>query len=151
MRTVTTLTPAGREGAAAQETATLAYDDRHRRRLKLVSDQGAPFLLNFDKPVILKAGDILSCDDGSLIRVEAAPESLIEVTAKTADELIRLAWHLGNRHLPTELRPGALRIRRDHVIEDMLLKLGANITALSAPFNPEGGAYGHGAVEGHTH
>lgn len=143
----------GREytGPDIAETVTLAYDDRHRRRLKLETDSGTPFLLDFEKPVILATGDILQCDDGLLIRVEAAPETLVEIRAPKGDDLIRLAWHLGNRHLPTELLPGALRIRRDHVIEDMLLRLGADIKPVTAPFNPEGGAYGHGAVEGHTH
>ena len=81
----------------------------------------------------------------------AAAEPLAEVTCDDIDHLVRVAWHLGNRHLPTELLGTCLRIRRDHVIEDMLVKLGAHVTHVSAPFNPEGGAYGHGRTHGHDH
>ena len=75
----------------------------------------------------------------------------MEIEADGLDALIRIAWHLGNRHLPTQLVPGALRIRRDHVIEDMVTRLGGRMSVLSAPFDPEGGAYGHGTVRGHDH
>ena len=82
----------------------------------------------------------------------AAPEPLIEVRGKAPADLIRLAWHIGNRHLPAQVTPKALRIRRDHVIEDMLRGLNATLVAIEAPFDPEGGAYAtapHGEVASH--
>ena len=89
--------------------------------------------------------------DGRIVAILAAAEELVEIEADGLDALIRIAWHLGNRHLPTQLVPGALRIRRDHVIADMLVKLGAEVAEIMAPFNPEGGAYGHGRTHGHDH
>ncbi|MEQ8806030.1 MAG: urease accessory protein UreE, partial [Rhodospirillales bacterium] len=99
----------------------------------------------------LADGDGLVLDDGRLVAVTAAAEPLAEVTCDDTGHLVRVAWHLGNRHLPTELLGDRLRIRRDHVIEDMLVKLGAAVSHVSAPFNPEGGAYGHGRTHGHDH
>jgi urease accessory protein len=84
--------------------------------------------------------------------VRAAPERLVEIAAADADALARIAWHLGNRHLPTELRPGALRIRPDHVIEAMVRGLGGTVRDIEAPFQPEGGAYAsHSHGHGHEH
>nr|WP_280633833.1 hypothetical protein [Stappia taiwanensis] len=74
---------------------------------------------------------------------------MVEIEAAGADALVRIAWHLGNRHLPVQLLPGALRIRRDHVIEDMVARLGGRMTTLAAPFDPEHGAYGEAGVHGH--
>jgi urease accessory protein len=99
----------------------------------------------------LEGGDGLVLEDGRLVRVEAAKELLLEVTCADSDHLLRIAWHLGNRHLPTELLGNRLRIRQDHVIEDMLKKLNARVQKLEAPFNPEGGAYGHGRTHSHEH
>ena len=131
-------------------TVTLTYDDRHRRRLRLVTDDGRRFLLDLPEARVLRDGDLLALDDGTLVQVRAAPESVLDVSAPDPLALTRIAWHLGNRHTPTQILPGALRIRADHVLEHLLTDhLGAAVTAGTAPFDPEGGAYGHG--HGHEH
>ena len=93
-------------------------------------------------------GDGLQLEDGRLLRVQAAVELVVEVRHKDPNQLARLAWHLGNRHVPTELRSKVLRIRPDHVIEEMLYRLGADLVNVSAAFQPEGGAY---AADDHYH
>jgi urease accessory protein len=139
-----------REHAAG--SVTLAYDDHHRRRVRLTTDQGEAFLLDLPRPVVLDEGDGLWLDDGRWIAVHAAPEALIEVTAPDAGLLVRLAWHLGNRHLPARIETERILIRRDHVIADMLAQLGATIRLIEAPFTPERGAYDGGASHGdHGH
>jgi urease accessory protein len=130
----------------ARGTVTLAFDDRHRRRLRLTSDAGEAFLLDLSRARVLEEGDGLALSDGTWLAVRAAPEALLEITAPEPSLLLRLAWHLGNRHLPTDIRNDALRIRPDHVIEDMLRGFGAALRKIEAPFQPEGGAYG-----GHNH
>ena len=98
----------------------------------------------------LEDGDALVLEDGGLVAVEAAAEPLVEVTAPPA-ALARLAWHIGNRHTPAEIGGGRILVQRDHVIEDMLARLGARPAQVMAPFRPEGGAYGHGRTHGHHH
>lgn len=135
----------------ARGTVTLAYDERHRRRLRLVTDAGEPFLLDLPRADVLEEGDGLALSDGSWLRVKAAPEALIEVTAASPGLLLRLAWHLGNRHLPAQIEPQRILIRDDHVIAAMLEGLGAALRRVEAPFSPERGAY-HGEREhGHDH
>jgi urease accessory protein len=126
------------------DTVTLAYDDRHRRRLRLTTDAGQPFLLDLAEAQVLRDGHILALDDGRLVQVRAAPEAVLDIQAPDALALARITWHLGNRHTPTQILPGALRIRADHVLEHLLTDhLGAAVTHATAPFDPEGGAYGH--------
>jgi urease accessory protein len=125
---------------------TLDFDARHRRRLRLTADEGEHVLLDLPKAVAMADGDGLQLEDGRWLRVQAAAEDVIEIWHKDSHELVRLAWHLGNRHLPTEIRKDVLRIRPDHVIEHMLLGLGAHLRRVQAAFQPEGGAYG-----GHDH
>src|SRR5215813_9311159 len=142
--------PAGhwpKEKAAG--TLTLDFDARHRRRVRLTTDQGEDVLLDLAQAVAMADGDGLQLDDGRLLKVRAAAEVVVEVRHEDPSQLARLAWHLGNRHLPTEIRGHVLRIRPDHVIEDMLHRLGANLTRVEASFQPEGGAYGGG--DGHDH
>ncbi len=134
----------------ARGTVTLGYDDRHRRRLQLLSDAGEPFLLDLPRAFVLREGDGLALSDGSWLRVKAAPEPLIEVTAASPDLLARLAWHIGNRHLPAQIEPGRLLIRDDHVIAAMLVGLGASLRRIEAPFSPEAGAY-DAAPHRHSH
>jgi urease accessory protein len=141
--------PAGLWSKAPADAVVLDFDARHRRRIAMTAKGGTEFLLDLPEAVALKQGDGLLLEDGRIIAVEAAPEALVEVSAKDGAHLLRLAWHLGNRHLPTELLGDRLRIRRDHVIEDMLVQLGAYVVPVDAPFHPEGGAYGHGRVHGH--
>jgi len=150
MKRFTAVVPAGRfDPAQASDRVVLDFDSRHRRRIVLYGEAGAVVLLDLSEAVHLRHDDGLVGEDGSIVLVAAAPESLVEIRAVSQAELIRIAWHLGNRHLPTQLLPDALRIRADHVIEDMVRGLGGTVTAIEAPFDPEGGAYGHGAVHGH--
>lgn len=136
--------------AAPAETVTLAYDDRHRRRLRLATDGGRAFLLDLAEAQVLRDGDVLGLDDDSAVLVRAAAESVLDIQAADALALARIAWHLGNRHTPTQILDGALRIRADHVLEHLLTDhLGALVTRATAPFDPEGGAYGHAAPHAH--
>ena len=124
-------------------TVTLAYLERHRRRLRLVTDQGEAILLDLAKARLLGEGDGLLLEDGGIVEVRAALEELLEIRAGTAG-LPRLAYHLGNRHLPIQLLEGALLIRRDHVIAEMVRGLGGEIAEVMRPFTPEAGAYAGG-------
>jgi urease accessory protein len=112
-------------------------------------------MLDMLRPVRLRDGDMLRLEDGALVRVDAIPEPLIEIHAHSTAGLVRIAWHLGNRHLPTQLLPGAdggvLRIRYDHVIAEMVEGLGGHCESILAPFDPEGGAYEGAAASGHGH
>jgi urease accessory protein len=137
---------------AAIDRVTLAFVDRHRRRLRLVADSGNPFLLDLPRVQHMADGDGLELDDGGYMRVCAAPERVLEIEADGPGNLLRLAWHLGNRHLPVQALEGRLRIRDDHVIADMVEGLGGKLTRLSAPFDPETGAYaGTDHAHGHDH
>ena len=135
---------------------TLSYDDRHRRRVRLRTECGMDFLLDLDRAALLRDGDGLRLEDGGWIAVAAAPEDVIDVRGETPRATARLAWHLGNRHLPVQiLEDGAIRFRYDHVIEEMVIGLGGRTMRQSASFTPEGGAYageagGHHA-QGHGH
>ena len=135
------VTPAGQWSGAPADTVVLDFDERYRRRFVMTGVGGLEFLLDLAEAAMLRGGDGLRLDDGRIVEVVAAPEPLAEIRAPDALALIRVAWHLGNRHLPTELMPKALRIRRDPVIEAMAEGLGSRIVPLEAPFNPEGGAY----------
>ena len=133
---------------APADTVVLDFDDRHRRRMAMTGTRGLEFLLDLEHAVALRGGDALVLDDGRLIEVVAAPELLTEIRCNDPHHLVRVAWHLGNRHLPTQIMAKGLRIRRDHVIEAMVKGLGARVIEIEAPFDPEGGAYAGG---GHAH
>ena len=133
---------------AAVDAVTLPYLDRHRRRIRLVADSGAPFLLDLARAQHLTEGDGLELDTGAYIRVRAAPEPVIEIAADSPADLLRIAWHLGNRHLPLQVAAGKLRLRADHVVAAMVEGLGGRITRCDAPFDPEIGAYA-GAAHRH--
>jgi urease accessory protein len=148
----TAVKPAGSwEPGAARDCVVLDFDARHRRRIVMHGQAGLDFLLDLPEAVALADGDGLELEDGGLVSVKAAAERLIEVRAGEGLPLLRIAWHLGNRHLPTEILTDALRIREDHVILDMLRQMGARTALLEAPFHPEGGAYGQGRTHGHDH
>jgi urease accessory protein len=137
---------------AAADTVVLDFDDRHRRRMAMTGTRGLEFLLDLEHATALRGGDALVLEDGRLIEVVAAPEPLAEIRGTDPQHLVRVAWHLGNRHLPTQIMAKGLRIRRDHVIEAMVKGLGARVIGIEAPFDPEGGAYaepGHAAHEPH--
>lgn len=135
----------------AAGTITLGETDRHRRRMVMRSDNGIEFLLDLPQARLLGDGDGLVLDDGRIVEVRAAPEPLYEVRGRDARHLLTIAWQLGNRHLPAEIGEDRILIRRDHVIHDMLLGLGATVTEIEAPFSPEGGAYHGYAHGGHHH
>ena len=138
----------GRWPSAAADSVVLDYDQRHRRRMAMEGAGGLAFLLDLADAVPLQDGDGLQLEDGRIVAVSAAPEPLAEITAPNATDLLRIAWHLGNRHLPADLRPDRIRIRQDHVIEEMAEGLGARVAHIDAPFDPESGAY-HGGSNHH--
>lgn len=123
-------------------TVTLVFDDRHRRRMRLLDDDGRPFLLDLAEPARLADGDGLELAEGGVIRVAAAPEPVADIAADSPPAALRLAWHIGNRHAPVQvLGPLTLRIRDDEVLIAMLEGLGARVVRRRAPFAPEPGAY----------
>lgn len=131
----------------AYDLVVLSYDERilRRRRLVTVHDEG--FFVDLPQTTGLDQGDRFELADGRLIDVIAAEEELLEVKG----DLPRLCWHIGNRHTPCQFEPDRLLIRKDHVLEAMLRQLGATLRHVSEPFDPEGGAYGHGRTMGHDH
>jgi urease accessory protein len=128
--------PAGTWRAAALDQVVLSADDRHRRRVVLTGENGTQFLLDLPRPVALRHGDGLVLDDGTIVAVAGEPEPLSEIDPRTAGSLVRLAWHLGNRHTEIQIVDGRLRIRCDHVLEDMVRSFGASVTAVVAAFDP---------------
>jgi len=133
----------------AAGSLTLDFDQRHRRRIRLVTDQGDELLLDLPDAIAMADRDGVQLDDGTWRIIRAAPEPVVDVAHPEARQFVRLAWHLGNRHVPTEIRGNALRIRPDHVIEEMLHGLGATVVKLNAAFQPEGGAYGDSSGDHH--
>lgn len=131
----------------AFDTVVLSYDDRILRRKRLITAQGAGFLVSLAETISVYHGDAFQLLDGRLIEVIAAEEPVLVVTG----DLARLAWHIGNRHTPCQIEAARLVIARDHVLEAMLRQLGANVAHRMAAFTPEGGAYGHGRTMGHSH
>lgn len=138
--------PAGHGRGIPFDLVTLAHDERRLRRRLLTLVHGDEVLVDLPATVTLDDRGALVLDDGRLVEVIAAEEQLYEIAARDGEHLVRLAWHLGNRHLPAQLEQGRILIRRDHVIRDMLTGLGARVTDISEPFFPEHGAYhGHAA------
>ena len=141
--------------AAAQARLELPFELRQksRQRIRLASGEEAALLL--PRGEILRGGDLLAASDGRVVEVVATPEKLAHIES---DELARVAYHLGNRHVPVQLGQGFLRIAEDHVLEELARKLGARVSPIEAPFEPEAGAYhqhdemGHGGkIHDHHH
>lgn len=130
------------------DTVTLDYEARFLRRKRLVSDGGEAFLVELAETRSVNQGEGFRLDDGRVIAVLAAPEPLLLVQH---DNLVRIAWHVGNRHTPCQVGTDHILIREDRVLQKMLEQLGANVGRVTAPFTPEGGAYGHGRTHGHDH
>jgi len=122
----------------------LPFEARQKSRLrtKLVSGEEVGLLL--PRGEILRGGDLVTASDGRVIEVVAEPEKLLHVECRTAADLAKAAYHLGNRHVPVQVGEGFLRLAADHVLEEMLKNLGANVSGLEAPFEPEAGAYAGG-------
>lgn len=133
------------------DTLTLDHDDRNRRRLALKGDGGLDILLDLDKPTALADGDAVKLEDGRLVLIKAAPQSLIEIRAENPLRLMRVAWHIGNRHTPAEITTDAIYIEDDHVLAEMVRGQGCAMAAVTRPFQPERGAYDHGHAHGHEH
>lgn len=126
----------------------LTYEDRFLRRKVLTLASGAQLLVDLAQTTSLDHGGVLITTQGAEIRIDAAPEPLLEVTGTA---LHRIAWHIGNRHTPAQIEDNRLLIQRDHVMADMLARIGAQTREVTEPFTPEGGAYGHGRTHGHDH
>lgn len=136
--------PAGQWDAAREcDQVLIDYDRRFRRRIVLTSVAGDAVVIDQPQAVRLRDGDGLVTDDG-VVRVRAKPEPCMDIHAHDEGGLVRIAWHLGNRHLPVQLLKDGVRIRADHVIADMVQGLGGHVHALEAPFDPEAGAYAGG-------
>jgi urease accessory protein len=150
IRAFAVMAPSRWNGKPVADTVVLDFDDRHRRRMAMTGTRGLEFVLDLEEAVALRGGDALVLEDGRLVEVVAAPESLIEIRGADPAQLVRIAWHLGNRHLPTQIAARGLRIRRDHVIEEMVRGLGGRVIEIEAPFDPEGGAYSS-APHAHAH
>lgn len=125
----------------------LGYDERFLRRKRLTMASGEAFMVDLPETTNLLAGDAFELDDGRVVEIAAAEEPLLVITG----DLVRLAWHIGNRHTPCQIEADRLVIRADHVLADMLRGLGATVTPAAGPFTPEGGAYGLGRTMGHAH
>jgi urease accessory protein len=130
------------------DVVVLDHEDRQRRRLALQAKGGLAFLLDLDKPAVLNEGDALKLEDGRLIGVDAAPQALLEIRAENPLRLMRVAWHIGNRHTPAEITADAIYIEIDHVLAEMVRGQGCAAVEVTRPFRPERGAYDHG---GHDH
>jgi urease accessory protein len=139
------------EASRVIDEVILASEDRHRRRLVMTGEAGTRFLLDLPQAAMLRDGDGLVLDDGSIVRVIGKPEPLVEIAAPDEAARLRIAWHIGNRHVEVQVVGDRLRIRRDHVLEAMLRGLGATLAPLEASFDPEQGAYAHGHDDGVGH
>jgi urease accessory protein len=129
-------------------SVSLNYDMRQRRRIKINSAEVGPVLLDLERPSSIRPGDGLRLAEGGWLGVTATAEDLLEIRVGDMKLLPRLAWHLGNRHCPAEIDSARIYIRRDHVLEKMVIGLGGDVRAISRPFHPEGGAY---EEQGHDH
>lgn len=162
LRATTVIRKPDLAGRITIDTITLDREARYRRRIALATDRGHEFLLDLAEATYLADGDALELENRGLIKIVAAPEPLLEIHARDATALARIAWHIGNRHTPCEITAEALYIQPDHVLADMVAGLGAHVHEVVRPFEPEGGAYGgKGPLErghhlahadaGHTH
>jgi urease accessory protein len=121
---------------SAVDRVILSADDRQRRRVMLTGEDGTEFLLDLPRPTTLRFGDGLVLDDGRVVAVTGEPEPLSEIIPAAPSDLVRLAWHLGNRHAGIQILADRLRIRCDHVLEDMVGGFGATVKSVDAPFDP---------------
>ncbi|KQW29165.1 urease accessory protein UreE [Rhizobium sp. Root274] len=152
MQRATSFKTAGSVAEAPEGVVVLSHDARHLRRKLLHLDNGDMVMLDLKEAVLFGHGDRLVLDDGTTVEIQAAEERLFAITARDGLHLIELAWHLGNRHLAAQIETDRILILRDHVIRDMLIGLGAEVTEVIEPFQPVRGAYhahsshGHGAA-----
>jgi urease accessory protein len=142
--------PAGQwDDKSAIDLVTLDSSERHCRRVVLTGAHGLAFLLDLPHATVLRDGDGLVLDDGAIVRVAGKPEPLVEISAKTAQKLARLCWHIGNRHTDIQVMRDRVRIRRDHVLESMISSLGARVIPIEAVFDPEPGVFANSNHQDH--
>jgi urease accessory protein len=149
LRAISVLSAGTWDAARPTDTVLLDFDLRHRRRLMLHTEAGRALLLDLPRTVRLQHGDGLVLESGDIVCVRAKPEPLLEIHAHEPGALVRIAWHLGNRHLPVQFLPNRIRIRPDHVITEMVQALGGHIDSVEAAFDPELGAYASGHHHAH--
>ena len=137
--------------ADATDSVLIDHDRRFRRRVLLRTQAGTEMLLDLPQATRLRQDDGLVLPDGGIVRVCARAEALMELSAADPALVLRIAWHLGNRHLPVHFLGGCVRIRADHVIAEMVRGLGGDVRTLDAPFDPEAGAYAGAAGHHHHH
>jgi urease accessory protein len=147
---VTAYLPAGKAKGTPDDTITLAHDERRLRRKLLTLPKGDEIFLDFPQALSLENGDRLQLEDGRTIEIRAADEAVFEIRGRDAAHLSKLAWHIGNRHLPAQIEKSRILIKRDHVIRDMLVGLGATVTDTTDHFSPEHGAYHSHGDAGHA-
>ena len=148
-RAIRVLDPARRHGRPVADTVILDHAQRSGQKLTVAGVKGLSVEIDLQAPARLRGDDVLELEDGRLVEVVAAPEPLIEARAADVPALARLAWHLGDRHVAIEVLPNRIRARRDEAIEVLLASLGAKLTRIEAPFEPEGGAYASARAHGH--
>jgi urease accessory protein len=148
MRQVTTLAP---RDAAPTASATLTFDQRRKSRQRLRLDDGSEAAVVLPRGTVLAEGDRLQADDGVVIGIRAAPETLSAARTDHPLLLLRAAYHLGNRHVALQVAAGELRYQHDHVLDGLVQALGLTVEVVTAPFSPEGGAYAHAPDAGHSH
>jgi urease accessory protein len=159
LRATSILRKAAVKADRVTDTVTLDHEGRNRRRIALKGDAGLDFLLDLDKATVLNDGDAVKLEDGRLVQVKAAPQRLLEVRAENPLRLLKVAYHVGNRHTPAEVTADAIYIEDDHVLAEMVRGQGCTTTVVMRPFQPERGAYehdcghdhGHGHHHGHSH
>jgi len=152
-RAISVLSPAERGNRPVIDTVILDYAQRSAQKIAVTGVKGGSFAIELAAPARLRTDNLLVLDDGGLVEVVAAPEPLIEARATDLPSLARLAWHLGDRHVPVQLLPNRIRARREPGVESLLTSLGAKLVLIEAPFEPEGGAYAslHGHAHDHDH
>ena len=145
-------------GRIAIDSVTLDRQARYRRRVMLETDRGHEVMLDLAEATYMAHGDALDLGNGTCVKIIAAAEALLEIHALGSVELARIAWHIGNRHTPCEIGREAIYIQPDHVLEEMVIGLGAHVHHVTRPFEPDGGAYGGKGplqqshhVHGHSH
>jgi urease accessory protein len=151
MRRVVRVVHSAGNSARQIDSIVLKPDERRLQTGHFTGVNGTQIGVMLPEPVLLRNGDALELDDGSIVDVVIEPEPLVEVRGSDLTHLARLAWHLGDRHVPVQIFTNRLRMRPDAALEAMLKELGARLTPIDAPFDPEGGAYAHHVHHGHDH
>jgi urease accessory protein len=150
-RATSVIAESQRLGRPVADTVILNYPQRNAQKVTVTGVKGTVVEIDLHMPVRLRTDDLLLLDDGNLVEVVAAPEPLIEARAADLPGLSRLAWHLGDRHIAVQVLPNRIRALRDAATETLLSSLGAKVTMIDAPFEPEGGAYALSQAHDHGH